>query len=198
MINSIESCGIVKRGDNRSRHCPIWLKQLGSLPVRKPSSRWVPKRPAWCKATPEQKNAYKHSLEERLVQLQRQEDQLQCLGCQDMHCKDSLHSELRDSHMLDILTAIIESSHLSLPMYGGCRVGENRPGVNVPGWSREVKPYRDDSIYWGDLWKSAGRPNAGWVHERYGEARRQYHHAVLRVRRKREKHQAEELLVAAI
>ena len=100
--------------------------------------------------------------------------------------------------MLDILTAIIESSHSSLPMYGGCWVGENRPGVNVPGWSREVKPYRDDSIYWGDLWKSAGRPNAGWVHERYGEARRQYHHAVLRVRRKREKHQAEELLVAAM
>ena len=100
--------------------------------------------------------------------------------------------------MLDILTAIIEASHVTLPMYGGCWIGEKRPGVNVPGWSREVKPYRDDSIYWGDFWKNAGRPNTGWAHQMYVEARRQYHHAVLRVRRKRDEHQAEELLVAAM
>ena len=127
----------------------------------------MPKRPAWSKATADQKDAYKQNLEERLVQLQHHAEQIQCLGCQDMHCKDSSHSELRDGHMLDILTAIIETSHLTLPMYGGCWVGEKRPGVNVPGWTREVKPYKDDSIYWGDLWKSAGRPNTGWVHQMY-------------------------------
>ena len=199
LLPLVESCGIVERGDNRSRHCPIWLKlKLGSLPVRKPSPRWVPKRPAWSKATDDQKNAYKHSLEQKLVQLQHHAGQSQCLGCQSLQCKDILHSELRDSYMLDILTAIIESSHLTLPMYGGCWIGKNRPGVNVPGWSREVKPCRDDSIYWGDMWKNAGRPNTGWVHEMYLAARKQYHQAVLKVRRQREQHQAEELLVAAM
>ena len=121
-----------------------------------------------------------------------------CLQCEDHHCKDSSHSDIRDSHMLDILSAIIESSHVTLPAYGGCWVGENRPGVSIPGWNREVKPYRDDSLYWGNLWRQAGRPTTGWVHDVYVKARRQYHLAVLRVRRKRQEHQAEELLVAAM
>ena len=174
----------------------MWLKlKLGSLPVRKPSSKWVPKRPAWSKATADQRNAYKLNLEERLIQIQNNAEQLHCLECQDIHCKDRSHSELRDGHMLDIRTAIIEASHVTLPMYG---IGEKRPGVNVPGWSRDVKPFRDDSIYWGDFWKNAGRPNTGWAHQMYVEARKQYHHAVLRVRRKRDDYQAEELLVAAM
>ena len=46
--------------------------------------------------------------------------------------------------------------------------------------------------------KNAGRPNTSWAHQMYVEARKQYHHAVLSVRRKRDEHQAEELLVAAM
>ena len=100
--------------------------------------------------------------------------------------------------MLDILTAIIEASHATIPMYGGCWVGKNRPGVNVPGWDREVKPFRDDSLYWGGVWKRLGRPSEGWVHQQYVEARRQYHCAVLRVKRDRKRRQAEGLLAAAM
>ena len=70
--------------------------------------------------------------------------------------------------------------------------------MSVLGWSREVKPYRDESLYWGDVWKRAGRPTEGWTHQQYVEARRQYHHAVLRVKRNRKEHQAEVLLVAAM
>ena len=109
-----------------------------------------------------------------------------------------VHSEVRDSYMLDILTSIIETSHLNLPMYGGCWVGDKRPGVNVPGWSREVKAFRDKSLYWGNFWRQAGRPVTGWIHQVYTDARREYHQAVLMVKRERKKHQAEELLVAAM
>ena len=199
LIPLVDSCGIVERGDNRSRHCPVWLRfKLGSLPVRKPSIKWVPRRPAWSKATSDQQKQYKFSLEQRLVQLQQQVDHLPGLGCQDVHCRDVDHSELRDSHMLDILTAIIEASNSSLPMYGGCWIRDNRPGVNIPGWSREVKPHRDNSVYWGELWKSSGRPNSGWLHGMYAEARKQYHQAILRVKRNRKRYQAEELLAAAM
>ena len=83
-------------------------------------------------------------------------------------------------------------------MHGGCWVGEKRPGVTIPGWSREVKHYKDESLHWGNLWKQAGRPNTGLVHAAYIEARRQYHYAVLRVKGKRSEHQAEQLLVAAM
>ena len=83
-------------------------------------------------------------------------------------------------------------------MHGGCWLGQNRQGLSVPGWSKEVKPYKDASLYWGNLRKSSGRPNRGWAHGRYTDARRQYHHAILRVRRQCEQHQAEELLTAAM
>ena len=62
------------------------------------------------------------------------------LLCENSHCKNVEHSETRDSHMLDILSAIIESSHVTLPTYGGCWVGDKRPG-----WNSEVKPYRQGS-----------------------------------------------------
>ena len=109
-----------------------------------------------------------------------------------------MHSETRDSHVLDLLTAIVETSHVTLPTYGGCWVGENRRGVCVPGWNKEVKPYREESLYWGNMWRQAGRPGAGVVHENYIQARREYHQAILRVKRLRQKFQAEELLVAAM
>ena len=199
LIPLVESCGIVERGDNRSSYCPVWLKlKLGSLPVRITGPKWIPRRPAWSKASSDQKNDYKGSLEQRLTQLQQQAEQVHGLACQDVHCRDADHSQLRDSYMLDILTAIKEASHSSLPMYGGCWLKDNRPGVNIPGWSREVKPHRDESMYWGELWKSSGRPTTGWLHGMYIEARRQYHKAIIRVKRNREKNQAEELLTAAM
>ena len=68
-----------------------------------------------------------------------------------------LVSKVRDSHVLDLLTAVIEASHLTLPTYGGCWVGNKRPGVSIPGWDKDVKPFRDDSLYWGNY---GGQPAA--------------------------------------
>ena len=28
----------------------------------------------------------------------------------------------------------------------------------VPGWSEEIKPFRDSAFFWSQIWKSAGRP----------------------------------------
>ncbi len=28
----------------------------------------------------------------------------------------------------------------------------------VPGWNEFVKPYKDKSIFWNDVWKNAGSP----------------------------------------
>ena len=120
------------------------------------------------------------------------------LYCQDLHCSDISHSNARDNHVLDILTAVVETTHSILPTYGGCRVGDRRPGLSIPGWKGEVKPYRDSSLYWGDLWKANGRQTTGWIHENYKAARRQYHYAVLRAKHARHQHQAEQLLAASM
>ena len=202
LLPLVEDCGIVEKGDNRSRHCPIWLRlKLGTLPIRKSSPKWVHRRIDWAKANLEHKAAYKEHLQNRLLQVQAEADhpaQATCLKCEDLHCTSKEHSEVRDSHVLDMLTAVIEATHATLPTYGGCWVGDKRPGVSIPGWARDVKHYKEDSLYWGDMWKSSGRPTDGWIHDSYKEARRQYHYAILRAKRSRQQHQAEELLAAAM
>ena len=197
LLHLVEDCGIVERGDNRSRHCPICISlKLGALPVRQPRSKWIPRKPDWSKATEAQKSAFKEQLEEKLVELEGNVDT--SLQCQELHCHESQHSDTRDSHVVDILTAVIETSYLTLPTYGGCRVGGKRPGLSIPGWKAEVGPYRDNSVYWGDIWKSNGRPTTGWVYESYIAARKQYHYAVLRTKQSRHQNQAEQLLAASM
>ena len=76
------------------------------MPIRKPT---------WSKATCEQIAAFKEHLETQLFELDESVNQANnpilaaCLECEDVHCKEKEHSEVRDSHMLDILSAVIES-----------------------------------------------------------------------------------------
>ena len=81
-------------------------------------------------------------------------------------CEVSAHSEDRDSHVLDILTALIETRNSCIPLSGGkhfppdpkktCPVAEA-----VPGWKEEVEPLRQESVFWHSVWRSAGRPFNG-------------------------------------
>ena len=94
--------------------------------------------------------------------------------------------------------AVIETSHETLPKFGGFWLGSCRSSINIPGWSTYVKPHRDNSIYWGNIWKKYGRPTEGWIHAIYVSARKQYHSAVLMVKRRRREIQAQNLLVASM
>ena len=84
----------------------------------------------------------------------------QCLGCENVHCDNTQHSDEGDNHLLIILTAMIETSHKTIPLSGGGSRGEGRASRGgLQGWSEEVEPYRPESRYWHDLWKAQGRPN---------------------------------------
>ena len=106
LLSLVEDCGIVERGDNLSGHCPIWVRlRLGALPVKKSSSAWVPRKPAWSKATQESIADYSHNLESKLCAINLP---LLELGCQNPLCQDQSHSEKRDSFVLDILMSLVE------------------------------------------------------------------------------------------
>ena len=75
-------------------------------------------------------------------------------GC--LECNDETHSVVRDSFVLDTLSAVIQSSHATIPMVGG-RPGSMQPDSgNMPGWREEVEPARKDSVFWHAVWRSAG------------------------------------------
>ena len=102
--------------------------------------------------------------------------------------------------MLDMLDCIVKTSHNWLPTYGGRWVGGKKRGQGrpVPKWQADVEHFRQDSIYWGDVWKKEERPNTGWLHDTYMKKKSQYHYAVRRAKAKSDQHKAENLLAAAL
>ena len=103
-------------GDNPSRHSPIMLRiSIESVVAPKSSSQPSPRYPAWYKADEANVNCYTFRLSENLAELQSPPE----LDCHDPHCSRPEHLQARDSFLLDILIAMIETSHETIPMGGG-------------------------------------------------------------------------------
>ena len=138
--------------------------RLGVLPVKNKKSTWVPRKPSWTKACPEQVTKYTRDLESKLCNLSVP---LMALSCEDPHCTDRGHSEQRDSLMLDILLSLVECTYTSLPLSGGGggggHGGKGRASP-VPGWET-VEPFRREAQYWHLVWLKEKRPNSGWLHD---------------------------------
>ena len=69
-----------------------------------------------------------------------------------------MHSDARDSYVLDVLGAVLESSHATIPMEGGGQQRVKPDSGCVPGWREEVAPYRKNAVFWHSFWLSAGQP----------------------------------------
>ena len=137
-------------------------------------------------------------MDERLSCL-LQPDSHQCLDC---NCNDVSHSKERDSHVLDILISLIESSHTCIPLSGGGGIA-NDPSKScpvteaVPGWKDEVEARKQDSLFWHALWRSAGSPHQGDLFNSMKNSRNIYHYIVRKVKKKSDLIRAHKLLEAS-
>ena len=52
----------------------------------------------------------------------------------------------------------------------------------LTGWNEFVKPYRDDSIFWHNIWKQCGSPRNAVVADAMRRARKEYHNSVRALR----------------
>ena len=52
----------------------------------------------------------------------------------------------------------------------------------LTGWNEFVKPYRDDSIFWHNIWRQCGSPRNAVVADVMRRARKEYHNAVRALR----------------
>ena len=69
-LTLVTECKVLHRGDKMSRHSLILLKlDIGALPLKQESSSWLPKKPAWYKATLVDIEKYKCDLQEKLESL---------------------------------------------------------------------------------------------------------------------------------
>ena len=201
LINLISDCGVLHLGDNPSRHSPIILKlKVGEIPIKSKKVPHKSRKPAWFKASQDDKDQYTSDLHERLCNL----DQPVSLDCQNPNCKDASHTQDRDSYVLDILTSVIESSHSCIPLTGGSR-GSFSPDPSrscpvkegVPGWKDEVEPQRQESLFWHAVWRSAGSPKEGPLHHSMKTSRNLYHYLIRKVKKRSEVIRAQKLLEAS-
>ena len=90
LLSLVNGCGVLHRGDNFSRHSPIWLTlNLGNHPKRENVKRFALRKPAWSKATEVNVQSFTTMLEARLELLIIPES----LNCQNPHCSDTIHSQ---------------------------------------------------------------------------------------------------------
>ena len=184
-------------GDNLSRHSPIMMKiKLPKVSIRA-SQPDVPslRRPAWYKATQEQKDQYTFLLEQKLNEF----DVPKSIKCSDASCLSEEHTNERDGHVLDILCALIETSHECIPLSSRAKPAKKSKNGNqtLPGWKENVAPLKRDSLSWHAIWLSAGRPSSGSLYQVMCNTRRKYHVAVKQAKRVAATSKAQELLAAS-
>ncbi len=109
---------------------------------------------------------------------------------QDVLCKDQIHKDNITEWCEALGDCCIEAREICLPK---CR----KKCVNKPGWVEEVKPYKDASLLWHNIWVDDREPKYGDVYDAMKEAKRQYSYAVRRVTRRERQYRYENMAQAA-
>ena len=105
LLDLVEDGGPVHLGDNLSRHSPVMMRlKLPAIPARATQPE-VPRRqkPAWYKATQEDKDNYTTVLDLKLKEAAVPES----MNCADVSCQCESHSRERDKLVIDILCSVI-------------------------------------------------------------------------------------------
>ena len=197
LLEIVTDAGVLHLGDNLSRHSPIVMKvKLPDLSDRaKVSDDLIQiRRPAWYKATDEDRNAFRTSLESKLNAIRVPES----LYCVDIKCQGQTHHQDRDSFLLDILCCIVETSYQEIPLSG---IKRHQNGTllskSLPGWKENIAPLKNDSLFWHSVWISAGRPSSGSLHQVMVYCRWKYHLAINHAKRAMAMNKANSLVTAA-
>ena len=162
---------VYDEGDNLSDHKPITIETTltTNLIPNKNVSRHIIE---WDKASSEHKREYKDLLDSNFRNLTISEN---ILNCNDFNCKQHegyILQKLEES--IDIFKFCANSTIPNKRLSG-------KGGIH--GWNEFVKPYKDKSMHWHNVWKSVGRPTTGPVADRRKFSRSKYHWAVRKAKR---------------
>lgn len=109
------------------------------------------------------------------------------LHCVDPDCKNIEHKRQIDMFCEDLINCCIVASE-TLPRVSKCHAR--------PKWSADVKPYKDDCIFWHKLWVEAGSPKAGVLYDIKKHTKRQYMYANRRNKRRIDANRKEKMAVS--
>ena len=84
-------------------------------------------------------------------------------NCEDVHCTDPEHVALTDELVVNVLESVDVAARNTLCHTGAGSDKKNRK--SIPGWSQLVQPYKEKSLFWHQVWLSAGRPLNNELHK---------------------------------
>ncbi len=139
---------------NTSNHRPVCLDindfDLCSKPTNTSEGKTFTPKTAWHKATAEQIDSYRKSLDDRLSAISVLPG---CL-CRDNMCKNTDHCSDINSFAENIVNCMVEAS--------GC-LPKTSLSRSIPGWNDEAKPLREKALFWHQVWVDNGKPRNGLV-----------------------------------
>ena len=179
LSDAVIDAGVIHTVNNPSDHSPIFCVidhvQLKQDTVDKVMSK---PKPSWKKASDDQKLYFKSMLQEQLSLV---EIPSAVLSCSDVKCENFDHKTVIDNYVEDVLNAINISACESLPIPVQTRANLSKSSNRLAGWSSEVKPFKDQSMFWAAVWKSAGRPLNNELHNTMKKWRNIYHYQVKKI-----------------
>ena len=192
---SVIDGGVLHLPDNQSDHCPIYCTvNMSTIQHASSAPRASRSRPSWRRATFQQKEEYKSLLEERISHIVVPESVLTCV---DVHCQDIRHREDLDHFTLEVLETVQAVAEVSLPVPAPS--GQNKRVTTIrPGWSEEVKPFRETAYFWHQVWKSADKPLNTQLHMIMKRTRNTYHYQYQKCKKAEEKIRKNKLLEACV
>ena len=168
---SVTDAGVLHLPGNMSDHEPIYCTFNSTLVEEQPQQPCITQpRPSWRRASSEEKDSYRVTLEQRLADLSIPDS---VTNCHDMHCRDASHKEDLDQYTLAVLDTIQDAAEVNLPTPAPKNSSMKKI---VPGWIDEVKPFRDKAFFWHQIWKSCGRPINNEIHKVMKHTRNIYHY----------------------
>ena len=167
-------------------HCPILVdikcNVIYDVDNSHTDSKVKFKSPAWHKI--KSYDSYQ-SLLDHLLDLHDFSAVSDCLQCDNLSCNDNNHHKQIDILCMDLTNICIRASKSTLPY--------SKRNMGLPNWNTMVKPLRDDSHFWGNLWKQCGKPSHGVVLDIYRKCRREYHKAIRSIKHQEAQKRKEEM-----
>ena len=175
---SIESIHALHDAENLSDHEPIVLQLLLDVQCVGFAAKVHTPRVSWVKATNDDLLGYKNILNQELHNINLPTD---TLLCNNLNCSNPLHFQQINAYAVALTDACLSAAETSIPL-----TCHRKNSGRIAGWSENVQPLRDKSMFWHKMWLDCGRPRAGAVADSMRRTRAAYHYAIRKVKRNEE------------
>ena len=190
---SVIDAGVLHSLDNNSDHSPVYcVVRHQNIQLEQENFLSGTEKPSWRKASEEEKVDFQNNLNQRLQAI---EIPSSIHNCFNIKCKDKNHCDDSDGYIGQILDAVEVSAKESLPSKKSSPSSRKKV---TPGWSVEVKPFRDKSFFWSQVWKSAGKPIGTVLHNIMKKSRNVYHYHYKKCQKSKEMIKRNRLLDACL